>query len=214
MACVEDGCSIPSPLYQTAFKEAHSIADIMSHVSELSVRVSVLGSNFLILQPDLLVDGYIAQSLSPIKAERYLYDLLKINPHNHNLRQLYQAIPRPDRSGGVTFVVGAVATRQPPPPLMQDPYGRPLWLLDYSIAPIGTVVPQELWCPQNVNDFRQYVTDAELQIPVFFTQENGHLGLSLDDAVNGRCHTLRGARMHAPLGGKTTTFIRIKVCSR
>ncbi|KAH9975927.1 hypothetical protein BGW80DRAFT_1457464 [Lactifluus volemus] len=132
---------------------------------------------------DLLVDGYIAHSLSPIKAERYLYDLLKANPHHHNLRQLYQAIPRPDRSGGVTFVVGAVATRQPPEPLMQDHYGRPLWLLDYNIARTGTVVPQELWSPQNVNDFKQYVTDAELQLPIFFTQENGHLGLSLDDAA-------------------------------
>jgi hypothetical protein len=97
---------------------------------------------------------------------------------------------------------------------MQDHYGRPLWLLDYNIARTGTVVPQELWSPQNVNDFKQYVTDAELQLPIFFTQENGHLGLSLDDAANGRCHTLRGARAHANLGGKTTTFIRIKVCNR
>jgi hypothetical protein len=96
---------------------------------------------------------------------------------------------------------------------MQDLSGRPLWLLDYSIAQTGTVVPQELWSPQNVNDFRQYVTEAELQMPIFFVQDNGCLGLPLGDALNGRCHTLRGAQMHAPLGGKTTTFIRIKVCS-
>ena len=96
---------------------------------------------------------------------------------------------------------------------MQDRSGRPLWLLDYSIADTGTVVPQELWSPQNVNDFRQYVTDAELQMPIFFAQENGHLGLSLDDAMNGRCQNLRDARMQAHLGGKTTTHIRIKVCS-
>jgi hypothetical protein len=175
--------------------------------------VSVLGSNFLILQHDLLVDGYIAQSFGPIIAQRYLYDLLKVNQQQCSLRQLCQAIPRPDRPGAVTFVVGAVATRQPPPPLMQDHNGRPLWLLDYSIAPTGTVVPQALWSPQDVNDFKQYVTDAELQMPIFFTQENGHLGLSLDDAANGRCHTLRGARAHVHLGGQTTTFIRIKVCS-
>ena len=96
---------------------------------------------------------------------------------------------------------------------MQDRSGRPLWLLDYGITQTGTVVTQELWSPQNVNDFRQHVQEAELQMPIFFTQENGHLGLSLDDAMNGRCQTLRDARVHAHLGGKATTFIRINVCN-
>jgi hypothetical protein len=97
---------------------------------------------------------------------------------------------------------------------MQDPSGHPLWLLDYSVVRIGTVVPQSLWSPRNMNDFRQYVTEATLQLPIFFTQENGALGLSLIDAANGRCQTLRGTRMHAHLGGKYTTYIRILVCSR
>ena len=97
---------------------------------------------------------------------------------------------------------------------MQGPLGRPLWLLDYSYTPTGTVVPQELWSPQNVNDFKQYVTEAELQMPIFFIQDNGHLGLPLGDAMAGRCHTLRDARMCPRPEGKATTFIRIKVCSR
>jgi hypothetical protein len=179
--------------------------------SEQSAGVSVFESKVPVLQAfDLLVDGYIARSLSPVKAERYLFDLLKTD--RSGLKQLCRTIPSPDGSR-VTFVVGAVATKDSPRPLMQDRSGRPLWLLDYSIAETGTTVPQELWSPQNVNDFRQYVTEAELQMPIFFVQENGHLGLSLDDAMNGRCQTLRGARMQAHLGGKTTTHIRIKVCN-
>ena len=79
---------------------------------------------------------------------------------------------------------------------------------------IGTVVPQSLWSPRNVTDFRQYVAEAPLLLPIFFTQENGDLGLSLDDAAHGRCQTLRDARMQAHLGGKHTTCVRILVCSR
>ena len=172
----------------------------------------VVGSNVPVPQSfDLLVDGYIARSLSPIKAERYLCDLLKTN--EQGLRQLCTTIPRPDGSG-VAFLVGALAPQRPPPPLMQGRSGPPLWQLDYSVVSTGTVVPQDLWSSQNVNDFRQYVTEAELQMPIFFIQDNVYLGLPLGDAVNGRCHTLRGAQTHAHLGGKVTTFIRIKVCSR
>lgn len=156
---------------------------------------------------DLLVDGYIARTFGPIKAERYLFDLLKTN--NSGLKQLSRTIPNPGGLG-VTFIVEAVGTRHSPQPLMQDRSGRPLWLLDYSIAEMDTVVPQELWSPQNVVDYRQHVTQAELQMPIFFAQEHGHLGLSLDDAINGRCQTLRDGRMQAPLGGKATTHMRIK----
>jgi len=97
---------------------------------------------------------------------------------------------------------------------MQVTGGYQLWLLDHSVMTAGTVVPQSLWSPRNVTDRRQYVDEASLQLPIFFTQENGVLGLSLDDATHGRCQTLRDARMQAHLGGKHTTFIRILVCSR
>jgi hypothetical protein len=113
----------------------------------------------------------------------------------------------------VIFAVRAAPDTFGSRPLTQDPSGNPLWLLDYSVVSIGTVVPQLLWSPRNVNDLRQYVVEAPLELPVFFTQENGILGLSLDDAAKGRCHTLRDARMHAHLGGKHTTYIRILVYS-
>ena len=48
-------------------------------------------------------------------------------------------------------------------------------------------------------------------MPIFFLQDSA-LGLSLNDAIDGRCHTLRDARVQAQLGGRTTTHIRIGVC--
>jgi hypothetical protein len=79
---------------------------------------------------------------------------------------------------------------------------------------MGTVIPQARWSPDNVADHRNHVAEAILQMPIFFMQKNGILGLSLDDAINGRCQTLRDARVQAQLGGKTTTHIRIAVCDR
>lgn len=101
-----------------------------------------------------------------------------------------------------------------PTPLTQDRNGRPLWLLDHSIVRVGTVIPQARWSPENVNDHRHHVAEAILQMPIFFFQQDGTLGLSLDDAINGRCQTLRDNRVQAQLGGRTTTHIRIGVCGR
>jgi hypothetical protein len=158
---------------------------------------------------DLLVDGYISRSFYPNKsAEDYLSHLLK----TRNLRELCPTLPSPS---GVVFVVRLDASRLiPPQPLAWDHTGAPLWVLDYAIKTVGTVVPQTLWTPHNKNDMKQHVEEADLQLPIFFIHENGDLGLSLEDAVNGRCHSaLRDARTHAQLGGKTTTHIRISVGS-
>ena len=92
--------------------------------------------------------------------------------------------------------------------------GLPLYLIDYSIVGTGTVIPQARWYPENINDHRQHVADAILQMPIFFVQQNGTLGISLNDAINGRLQNLRDARMQAPLGGRATTHIRIGVCGR
>jgi len=100
-----------------------------------------------------------------------------------------------------------------PAPFLQDRDGHPLWLLDDSIVRTGTVIPQARWSPQNVNDYRQHVAEAKLQMPIYFYQQNGVLGLSLEDAINGRCQTLRDSRVQAQLGGKATTHIRIGVSS-
>ena len=83
---------------------------------------------------------------------------------------------------GVVFVVRTIPPNISPTPFMQDRNGQPLWLFDYSVVGAGTV------------------------------QQNGSLGFSLDDAINGRNYTLRDAGLQVQLGGGAVTKIRIRVC--
>ncbi len=76
---------------------------------------------------------------------------------------------------------------------------------------VGTVVPQTLWIPHSVTDREHYVQNAELQMPIFFLHADWRLGLPLEAAIAGRCHTLLSAQYSAPLGPQTTTHIRIGV---
>ena len=130
-----------------------------------------------------------------------------------SLSQSCQTLLKPDGSG--VFIVRIIPDYISPTPFLRDPNGHPLRPLDYSVVPTGTVIPQVRWSPKNVNDHRQHVAEATLQMPIYFVQQDGVLGLSLDDAINGRsiCQILRDPGMPAQLGGKTTTYIRIRACS-
>jgi hypothetical protein len=89
-----------------------------------------------------------------------------------------------------------------------EPYNRPLWLLDIIPPPMYQVVPQKIWTPPNQSDWRRYVEQANLRMPVFFIQNNGTIGLPLARAITGDMALLR-ANMPAPLGGGHSTRIRI-----
>ncbi|KAI9443117.1 hypothetical protein H4582DRAFT_1808592 [Lactarius indigo] len=65
-----------------------------------------------------------------------------------------------------------------------------------------------MWPPTGTGR-RQHVEGAELQMPIFFENKDGRLGLSLEASIDRRCHVLRHANYPAPLGRKTTTHIRI-----
>jgi len=150
-----------------------------------------------------LIDSYIAYTFTPLGAKNYLAILFKIDPQTVQTF-LYQ--------GAAFFVWNQ--------PLLPDLTSPPLsfngdlaWLLDYRIQPGGTVVPQQLWFPQGQGDLRRYVEQAPLQMPLFFIQENGTLGVPIANAVEGQMF-LRGARHPAPFGLKATTKIRIGVCTR
>ncbi len=68
-----------------------------------------------------------------------------------------------------------------------------------------------MWLPHAFVDRRQHVEEAKLQLPIFFEDINGRLGLGLGASIDDRCHALRDANEPAPLGQKTTTHIRIVV---
>jgi hypothetical protein len=90
--------------------------------------------------------------------------------------------------------------------------GRPGWLLDYHIRPGGSIVPQRILLPGGQGDWRRYVEQTRLQMPIFFVNADGTLGVPIMNAVAGLM-SLRGAREPAPFGDKTTTKIRINVCT-
>jgi len=81
-------------------------------------------------------------------------------------------------------------------------------VLDRSLVAMGTVVPQNMWSPLS-EDRRQLVGETELQMPVFFENVDGKLGLSLQGPVAGRCDGLINAQRSAPLGQRSVTNIRI-----
>ena len=88
---------------------------------------------------------------------------------------------------------------------------QPLWLLDIVPPPMYHVVPQKIWTPPNQSDWRRYVEQASLRMPVFFIQNDGAIGLPLTRALAGDRALLRCADMPAPLGGGHSTQIRIAV---
>jgi hypothetical protein len=156
--------------------------------------------SFLFLQA-LLVDGYISQTFRSRAAEQYFLDLLKstfIPP-----RTILSYAGRED----YFFFLHSV------PPHIPVQHSSPpgCWLLDRGIVDRGTVVPQRMWSPHTDLDRVRHIVTAQLQMPVFFEGEGRSLGISLVASTNGRCHDLRDANHPAPLGQKSSTYIRIEV---
>jgi hypothetical protein len=159
-----------------------------------------LSESFACLQA-LLIDGYISQSFQSRAAEQYFLNLLKSSSIPPHTTTSY------DWRGGYFFFVHNVPSHI----LAQFPNPQGRWLLDRGIMDGGTVVPQTMWSPHSVSDRRQHVEMGKLQMPVFFEHKDRALGFSLEASVDGQCHVLQHANVHAPLGHKSTTQIRIIV---
>ncbi|KAI9440532.1 hypothetical protein H4582DRAFT_1473413 [Lactarius indigo] len=149
---------------------------------------------------DLRVDGYLSYTFTPQVAEIYLAYLFKVDPkrvHAFSIRDW----------PGAFFVADPPMNHCRPQHILN---GRYAWLLDYAITSRrgGTVVPQQLWSPQGQGDWRRYVEQAQLHIPVFFVNADGSLGVPVSHAAAGQM-SLRHANEPAPLGDRTTTKIRI-----
>lgn len=150
--------------------------------------------------PDLRVDGYLSYTFTPQVVEIYLAYLFKVDPKR------VQAF-------GVYHWPGAFFIADPPMNHCRPQHignGKYAWLLDYAIGRGGSVVPQQLWSPQGQGDWRRYVEQARLYIPVFFINTDGNLGVPVSHAAAGQM-SLRDAHEPAPLGDRTTTKIRISV---
>ena len=149
---------------------------------------------------DLLVDGFIARTFASEDADRYLKLLLQ----EQNFLQYYGILHR----RCVWLITHNFDLMQGTSPGVQS---ENYPLLDYSVTDYGTVVPQIRWAPDSAVALQQNVENAELQLPIFFVNSNGGIGFPLPDTLKGYVCDLHNANDPAPVGPKTTTFIRICV---
>ena len=148
-------------------------------------------------------DGYLVRMFGARDAAFFLESLLKVDAQDvqliSNVPGWHNAlmVSRPSVSGTHP---DALANNQ-----------HPLWILDFVPLPRLIVVTQQIWSPPNQSDWRRYVEQAHLRMPVFFVQNNGVIGLPLSRAAVGDTASLRNADKAAPLGGGHSTQIRIAV---
>ncbi|KAI0317165.1 hypothetical protein OF83DRAFT_175373 [Amylostereum chailletii] len=140
------------------------------------------------------VDGYLAYTFCPRGTDYYLRCLLKTEPSRLS----------------VVLEHGRFLTYNPPSvtmtPTSMDAYNRPRYLLDLAAnVRLGTIVPQKIWVPTAPGDFQRHVAGAQLQMPIFFVQSTGAIGIPLAWAAGGVTQSLYNATAQAPMGGKTTT---------
>ncbi|KAH9172482.1 hypothetical protein EDB89DRAFT_2242924 [Lactarius sanguifluus] len=151
---------------------------------------------------DLLVDGFIAQTFKPEDANNF-FKLLLRTPHSQYFLQYYGIVYH-QGAWRITYNANLVQGASPGIPF------QPMPLLDYSSrATQGTVLPQQRWTPADEVDVRRHVEGADLQLPIYFINRNGSIGFPLPDILRGCDRDLHNANGFAPLGGRTTTHIRI-----
>lgn len=151
---------------------------------------------------DILVDGFVARTFASEDANSYFMLLLRTPPSQYFLR--HYGVVYHQGAWYITHNVNSVQGTSPGVPLQTTP------LLDRDIgATYGTVVPQRRWTPADDVDVRRYVEGAVLQLPIFFINRNGSIGFSLPDILRGCDRDLHNANSFAPLGGRSTTHVRI-----
>jgi len=141
---------------------------------------------------DILVDGFLSRTFLPQDANAFFTLLLRTPDFLRYYRVSY--------SRGVWYITqNAPLPAQCPPPA-----------LDFNVNETqGGVVPQQRWTPNEGVDFRRHVLEARLQLPIFFVNRNGGVGFWLPDILQGGDRGLHNRDCEAPLGGVTTTHIRI-----
>ncbi|KAI0281525.1 hypothetical protein BC826DRAFT_922912 [Russula brevipes] len=158
---------------------------------------------------NILTDGYISYTFTPRIAEIYISYLLRVD------LQTVGAFSFDDLPGAF-FVWNRPANHGRPSRIVNE---RPAWLLDYAISreedrairpvvAVGSVVLQELWSPRGQGDWRRYFEQAQLQLPIFFVNTDGSVGVPVTDAT-ARQMSLQGADHPVPLGDRTSLKIRI-----
>jgi hypothetical protein len=150
---------------------------------------------------DLCIDGNISQTFGPDGATQYFARLLRVDAQSIRATG--------SQEWARAFFITNPMVQNSPPSIRID--GQPAWLLDYAIQDVGTVVPQHIWSAPNPSDFKRY-GNVPLNMPIFFVHKNRiNLGLPLLRAAVGDCKVLLSLGAAAPVGGGSTTYMRINV---
>jgi hypothetical protein len=148
------------------------------------------------------VDGFISHMFSPQDSHAFFTILLRTSDFLRYYRISY--------SRGAWYI-----TQNAPYVRLSSlavPTQHPSLALDFTVEGTqGAVVPQRRWIPADEVDLRRFVTEATLQLPIFFMNRNGGVGFWLPDILQGRDHNLYNRDTEACLGGVMTTHIRIHV---
>ena len=152
--------------------------------------------------PNVMTDGTISYTFSSRGAQHFFCNLLK----TQNTQQLSVVLEQG------RFLVYNHPTVQTAP-FSSDGQGRPRWLLDLVAIPQrGTMVPQTIYIPRAPQDLQKHVVEARLQMPIFFFQSNGAIGVPLSLAASKRtAGLLYNESQVAPMGDKSTTHFCLNV---
>lgn len=148
-------------------------------------------------------DGYLVRMFGQRDAAFFIESLLKMPARDVHL------VSNVPGWHSALMVSRPSAPGAHPDALANNNNEHPLWLLDFVPLPRLVVVAQQIWTPPNQSDWRRYVEQAHLRMPVFFVQSTGIIGLPLPRAAVGDTASLRNADRAAPLGGGHSTQIRI-----
>jgi hypothetical protein len=152
---------------------------------------------------DILVDGFISHTFSPQDAHIFFSLVLRTPDFLRLYRILYWK--------EAWYIMQNLHSDPRLEPSLGFPKEDLPLPLDFSVRTTqGTVVPQQRWTPSEV-DFSRHVEGAVLQLPIYFVNGNGGVGFWLPDILQGRFRGLCNGDREAPLGGKSTTHIRINV---
>jgi hypothetical protein len=193
-----------------------TIPDPRGKATRVSAIFSLCGLTFFDAKPpvqayDILEDGFIARTFStqPEDARLYFTSFFRTQDFLRDYGISYSR-----GAWRITENEHASFARWPlsrSPSHIQDSPQPPV---DFDVTETqGTVVPQRRWTVAALVEYRRHVQpgDDVLQLPIFFVHQNGGVGFSLSDILQGHDGGLYDGDKEASLGGLTATFIRISV---
>lgn len=141
----------------------------------------------------LLTRACISLTFGRLPAEKYLAHLLGVSSQSN-----WDISLGSGRQTGTYRVILGVSTHT----------------VDYDVGWVrgeGSLVPQNLWRPASDLNHTRLVSNAGLELPIWFDMSTGGVGISIADAVDGDRAGLRDKYSQVCMNNRATTMIRLLV---